>query len=116
MNEQSIISRYGLPLALAVAIIGWWEWSCWYYQIPPFVLPSPSAILSALARDWPILSISMWVTFQTTMQGMLLAFAGGVALGVLLGMSRTAENMLFPYAVVLQVTPVIAIAPILLIY
>jgi NitT/TauT family transport system permease protein len=58
----------------------------------------------------------MWVTFQTTITGMLLAFAGGVALGVLLGMSKTAEEVFFPYAVILQVTPVIAIAPILLIY
>jgi NitT/TauT family transport system permease protein len=116
MSGQSFVSRYGLPLALALAIVGWWEWSCWYYAIPPFVLPSPSGILAALMRDWPILSASLWVTFQTTMQGMLLAFVGGVGLGVLLGMSKTAENMLFPYAVVLQVTPVIAIAPILLIY
>lgn len=116
MNSQSLFSRYGLPLALAAALIGWWEWSCWYHEIPPYKLPSPSAIITALIKDWPVLSTSMWVTLQTTLAGMLLAFAGGVGLGVLLGMSKTAENMLFPYAVVLQVTPVIAIAPILLIY
>jgi NitT/TauT family transport system permease protein len=116
MNAQSLLSRYGLPLALAVAIIGWWEWSVWYNAIPPYKLPSPSGIVTALIKDWPVLSVSMWVTLQTTLTGMLLAFAGGVALGVLLGMVKTAENMLFPYAVVLQVTPVIAIAPILLMY
>jgi NitT/TauT family transport system permease protein len=116
MTPQSLFSRYGLPLALAAALIGWWEWSCWYYEIPPFKLPSPSAIIAALLKDWPVLSASMLVTLQTTLTGMLLAFAGGVGLGVLLGMSKTAEDMLFPYAVVLQVTPVIAIAPILLIY
>jgi NitT/TauT family transport system permease protein len=116
MTAQSLLSRYGLPLALAVVLVGWWEWSCWYYEIPPYKLPSPSAIIAALAKDWPVLAASMWVTLQTTLAGMLLAFAGGVGLGVLLGMSKTAENMLFPYAVVLQVTPVIAIAPILLIY
>jgi NitT/TauT family transport system permease protein len=114
--STSVLSRYGLPLALAVAIIGYWEWSVWYHAIPPFKLPSPSGIRTALLRDWPILSTSMWVTLQTTLLGMLLAFAGGVALGVVLGMFKVAENTLFPYAVVLQVTPVIAIAPILLIY
>jgi NitT/TauT family transport system permease protein len=112
----ALLSRYALPLALAAAIVGWWEFSVWYDEIPPYKLPSPSGIVTALVRDWPILSTSMWVTLQTTLAGMFLAFAGGVALGVLLGMSKTAEDMLFPYAVVLQVTPVIAIAPILLIY
>jgi NitT/TauT family transport system permease protein len=110
------LPRALLPLALAATILGWWEWSVWFNAIPPFKLPSPSGIVAALIRDWPILSASMWVTLQTTLQGMLLAFVGGVALGVLLGMVRLAEEMLFPYAVVLQVTPVIAVAPILLIY
>ena len=110
------LPRSLLPLLLAAAILGWWEWSVWYNAIPPFKLPAPSGIVAALMRDWPILSASALVTLQTTLMGMLLAFAGGVALGVLLGMVRTVEEMLFPYAVVLQVTPVIAIAPILLIY
>jgi NitT/TauT family transport system permease protein len=110
------LPRFLLPLLLAVAILGWWEWSVWANAIPPFKLPSPSGIAAALLRDWPILSASALVTLQTTLLGMLLAFAGGVALGVLLGMAPVVEEMLFPYAVVLQVTPVIAIAPILLIY
>ncbi len=109
-------SKYGLPLLLAVGLLGYWEWSVWFHEVPPYKLPSPSAIWGALVRDWPVLSTSMWVTFQTTMAGMVLAFIGGVALGILLGMFKTAENALFPYAVILQVTPVIAIAPILLIY
>jgi NitT/TauT family transport system permease protein len=110
------LARYGLPLLLAASIIGWWEWSVWYYETPPYKLPPPSGVIAALIRDWPVLSVSMWVTLQTTLSGMMLAFVGGVALGVVLGMSKTAENMLFPYAVVLQVTPIIAVAPILLIY
>jgi NitT/TauT family transport system permease protein len=122
MNEKSpsiitdLFSRYGLPLVLAAAILGYWEWSVWYYETPPYKLPSPSGIMKAFVQDWSILSTSMWVTLQTTLLGMFLAFIGGVALGVILGMFKTAENALFPYAVILQVTPVIAIAPILLIY
>jgi NitT/TauT family transport system permease protein len=105
-----------LPAMGAILVVGFWEWSVWYNAIPPFILPSPSRIITTLVNDWGVLSVSMWVTFQTTIMGMLLAFAGGVALGVLLGMSKTLEEVFFPYAVVLQVTPVIAIAPILLIY
>jgi NitT/TauT family transport system permease protein len=115
-NLLAALVRRGLPLALAAAILGYWEWSVWYQEIPPYKLPSPSGIITALIRDWDVLSTSLWVTLQTTLMGMLLAFVGGVALGVVLGMFKTAENMLFPYAVILQVTPVIAIAPILLIY
>jgi NitT/TauT family transport system permease protein len=105
-----------LPLLGAILVVGYWEWAIWFYAVPPYILPSPSRIVGTLAADWGILSASMLVTFQTTLTGMLLAFAGGVALGVLLGMSKTLEEVFFPYAVVLQVTPVIAIAPILLIY
>ena len=112
----SLLSRTVLPMLLAAAIIGYWEGSVWYHQIPPYKLPAPSRIVTALWNDWPVLFNSLLVTLETTLTGMLLAFIGGVALGVVLGMFKTAENMLFPYAVVLQVTPVIAIAPILLIY
>jgi NitT/TauT family transport system permease protein len=115
-DMRGFLSLYGLPLMLAVAIVGYWEWSVWYKDIPPYIMPSPSGIIAALIRDWPVLSVSMLATLQTTLTGMILAFIGGVALGVLLGMSKTAENALFPYAVVLQVTPIIAVAPILLIY
>jgi NitT/TauT family transport system permease protein len=108
--------RILLPLLGAVAVFGFWEWSVWRHAIPPYVLPAPSLIVATLLKDWPVLGLSMWVTFQTTLAGMLLAFTGGVALGVLLGMSKTLEEIFFPYAVILQVTPVIAIAPILLIY
>jgi NitT/TauT family transport system permease protein len=116
ISVPGALSRYGLPLALAAAILGYWEWSVWYHETPPYKLPSPSGVVAALFRDWGVLSASMAVTLQTTILGMLLAFIGGVALGVILGMFKTAENMLFPYAVILQVTPIIAIAPILLIY
>jgi NitT/TauT family transport system permease protein len=111
-----ILSRYGLPLLLAVLILGYWEWSVWYYETPHYKLPSPSGIVNSLIKDWNILFTSMLVTLQTTLLGMFLAFVGGVALGVVLGMFKTAENALFPYAVIMQVTPVIAIAPILLMY
>jgi NitT/TauT family transport system permease protein len=115
-QTAEFFSRYGLPLLLAIAILGYWEWSVWYYETPHYKLPAPSGIMRALVTDWSILSTSMWVTLQTTLLGMMLAFIGGVALGVVLGMFKTAENALFPYAVILQVTPVIAIAPILLMY
>jgi NitT/TauT family transport system permease protein len=80
------------------------------------VLPSPSLVFQTLAADWPVLSASLGVTLLTTLQGFIAAAVGGIALALLFNQSKWLEYSLFPYAVVLQVTPVIAIAPLLLIY
>jgi len=66
--------------------------------------------------DWPILSASLLVTLTTTFQALALAVIGGVLLAILFSQSRVVEYSLYPYAVILQVTPIVAIAPLLLIY
>ncbi|TMJ44620.1 MAG: ABC transporter permease, partial [Alphaproteobacteria bacterium] len=65
---------------------------------------------------WPVLSASLLVTLLTTLQGLALAAGGGIALAILFNQSRLVEYSLYPYAVILQVTPIVAIAPLLLIY
>jgi NitT/TauT family transport system permease protein len=72
--------------------------------------------LSTLVSDWGVLSASLIVTLTITLEGFLLAVGGGVALAVLFNQSRLIEYSLYPYAVILQVTPIVAIAPLLLIY
>ena len=105
-----------LPLAIFLGAIVLWEAYVRSQGIPPYVLPAPSLIGATLVMDWPLLSASLLVTLKTTLLGLLLAVIGGVALAVLLSLSRIVEYALYPFAVVLQVTPVIAIAPLLLIY
>jgi NitT/TauT family transport system permease protein len=73
-------------------------------------------VFTTLIRDWDVLSKSLLTTLLTTFEGFAAAAIGGVALALLFNLSRWLEYSLFPYAVVLQVTPVIAIAPLLLIY
>jgi len=85
-------------------------------EIPPFVLPSPGLVFATLISDWPILGASLATTLLTTLEGFLLAVFGGVGLAVLFNQSRLVEYSFYPFAVILQVTPVIAIAPLLLIY
>ena len=85
-------------------------------NIPPYVLPAPSLVLQTLVADWALLSRSLLVTLITTFEGFLLAAAGGVGLAVLFNQSRLVEYSLYPYAVILQVTPIVAVAPLLLIY
>ena len=73
-------------------------------------------VFQTLVSDWPVLSESLGVTLLTTLEGFIAAAVGGVALALLFNQSKWLEYSLFPYAVILQVTPVIAIAPLLLIY
>ena len=80
------------------------------------MLPGPSAVFQTLVGDWPVLSQSLLVTLLTTLEGFVAAAVGGIALALLFNQSKWLEYSLFPYAVILQVTPVIAIAPLLLIY
>jgi NitT/TauT family transport system permease protein len=108
--------RVLLPVVvLAIGVAGW-EAVVRANEIPPYVLPGPGAVFSTLVNDWPVLSRSLLTTLQTTLEGFVAAAIGGMALALLFNQSKWLEYSLFPYAVILQVTPVIAIAPLLLIY
>jgi NitT/TauT family transport system permease protein len=115
-SRQSSALRILLPLGVFAAAIGAWEIYVRAQGIPPYILPAPSLIASTMMSDWPLLSASLLVTLKTTLMGLVLAVLGGVMLAVCLSLSRIVEYSLYPFAVVLQVTPVIAIAPLLLIY
>jgi len=110
------ISRLVLPVVVLAALLLVWELVVRLKGIPPYVLPSPTAVLATLAGDWPVLWQSLLVTLRTTLEGFVAAAVGGIALALLFNVSKWLEYSLFPYAVILQVTPVIAIAPLLLIY
>jgi NitT/TauT family transport system permease protein len=108
--------RIVLPIAVLALGVLIWDLVVRLKGIPPYVLPGPGLVFSTLVSDWPILSESLVVTLATTLEGFLLALVGGVGLAVLFNLSRLVEYSLYPYAVILQVTPVVAIAPLLLIY
>ncbi len=108
--------RILLPLVVAAVGTVAWELIVRLNNIPPYVLPGPMAVLETLVADWGVLSQSLLVTLLTTLEGFIAASIGGVALALLFNQSKWLEYSLFPYAVILQVTPVIAIAPLLLIY
>jgi NitT/TauT family transport system permease protein len=108
--------RFLLPVAVLSLILVVWEFAVWAREVPPYILPGPGLVTRTLIDDWPILSASLLATLETTFEGLALAFCGGVALAVLFHQSRLIEYSLYPYAVILQVTPVVAIAPLLLIY
>lgn len=108
--------RILLPAVTLLIGLALWEAVVFVNGIPPYVLPAPTLVAQTLFDDWQPLWASLLVTLGTTIQGLLLAFGGGVALAILFNQSRLVEYAFYPYAVILQVTPVIAVAPLLLIY
>jgi NitT/TauT family transport system permease protein len=115
-ERQERALRVVLPIAvLALGVVAW-DLVVRLNGIPPYVLPGPGLVIRTLVSDWPVLSNSLLVTLATTFEGLALAVIGGVGLAVLFNQSRVIEYSLYPYAVILQVTPIVAIAPLLLIY
>jgi NitT/TauT family transport system permease protein len=110
------VLRILLPVALLAGLIAFWEWAVGHWQIKPFVLPAPSAILAAFTSDGGSLLRSALTTLATTLAAFVLAVVSGTALAVLFASSRLAEAALAPYAVTLQVTPVVAIAPLIIVW
>lgn len=105
-----------LPLILLAGLIALWAWYVTAYNVPHYILPSPARVFGALITDWNVLGPALLVTLRITFSALAIALVGGVALAILLAESRMAELMLYPYAVVLQVTPIVAIAPLIVIY
>ncbi|MGC1357545.1 MAG: ABC transporter permease [Xanthobacteraceae bacterium] len=116
MSARDRPLRVVMPILVLALGIAAWEAVVRYKDIPPYVLPAPDQIAQTFATDWPLLLRSLLVTVITTLEGFLLAAFGGVFLAILFNQSRFLEYSLYPYAVVLQVTPIVAVAPLLLIY
>ena len=115
MSRDRIV-RIVLPIMVLVLVAVLWEALVKIENIPIYVLPSPGRILRTLVEDWALLFQSLLVTLTTTIEGFVLAAIGGVGLAVLFNQSRLIEYSLYPFAVILQVTPIVAIAPLLLVY
>jgi NitT/TauT family transport system permease protein len=104
------------PILLALASLAAWEGYVRVAGVPSYVLPGPLAILSAVWEDRALLLPALFVTLRLTLIALALAVAGGVLLAAAFALSQRVERALFPYAVILQVTPVVAIAPLLQVY
>jgi NitT/TauT family transport system permease protein len=110
------MARILLPIGVLALGIFAWDLVVRVRDIPPYVLPGPGLVFATLWSDRTLLFDSLIVTLTTTLEGFGLALLGGVGLAVLFNQSRLIEYSLYPYAVILQVTPIVAIAPLLLIY
>jgi NitT/TauT family transport system permease protein len=110
------IFRRLAPFALGLLVLAGWEGIVRYGEIPPYVLPGPMLVGETLWEDGASLLASLWVTLRVTVLALVAAAIGGTLLAVLMAQSRLIERSLFPYAVILQVTPIVAIAPLIIIW
>ena len=108
--------RYGPPVFVFLAMLSVWEAYVRLRDVPPYILPAPSLVLETLVTDRGILIPALLVTLKTTFVALAAAVLGGVGLAVLFAQWQWVERSFLPFAIVLQVTPIIAIAPLLLIY
>ncbi|MCW5734986.1 MAG: ABC transporter permease [Enhydrobacter sp.] len=109
-------SKFVAPLVLGLAALALWEGLVRAFKIPPYLLPGPILILQTLVTDWQTLMESWWITMSISLAALSVAVILGVALAVAFAASKWIERSFFPYAVVLQVTPIVAIAPLIIIW
>jgi NitT/TauT family transport system permease protein len=108
--------RIFAPVAIGLLFLAAWEAVVRLEGIPPYILPAPSAVAVSLWTDGPSLFASLLVTLRITLAALAAAALFGGALALLFSRSRILELSLFPYAVILQVTPIVAIAPLIIIW
>ncbi len=117
-RKRSIERTLGIfvPILTVLALLILWQLLVVGTGVPQYILPSPIAVAKALVSDWGILWPALWVTTKITFISLMLALIGGVGFAIFLVQSRWIELAFYPLAVILQVTPIVAIAPLILIY
>jgi len=104
------------PLLVGVGVLLLWEMGVKVTQTPPYILPGPSLVLKTLVQEWGTLFPALMITLQVTVVAFLLAVASGLAIAILFTQSKWVERSFFPYAVILQTTPIAAIAPLIILW
>lgn len=113
---QPRVQRILYPLLVGLVLIAAWQGLVTGLELPPYLVPSPLLMLETLITDWAALGASLWVTVKITVLAFLAATIAGVLISFLFVQSKLIEMALFPYAVLLQVTPIVAVAPLIIIW
>jgi len=108
--------RIAAPLAVGAGVLAMWEAVVRLEGTPPYILPGPLLIAETLWTDGPSLLGSLLVTLRITLAALAAAAILGGGIALLFSLSRVLALSLFPYAVILQVTPIVAIAPLIIIW
>jgi len=116
LRRRETLLRIAVPTAVVAGLLLLWEVLVRFNHVPHYIIPAPSLILTTLIDNWDTLSSALWFTVKLTLLALVSAIVGGVLLAIAFSLFKWVEIGLFPIAVILQVTPIIAIAPLILIY
>ena len=109
-----------LAAANAVAVFGAllliWQLILWIFHVPPFMLPSPWAVAKAVVARFPSLLTSLAITAEESLGGLIASIAVGALIALVFAQSRWVRTMLYPYTILLQTVPILAIAPLILMW
>jgi NitT/TauT family transport system permease protein len=109
-------SAFVPPIATFVVVIAAWELAVRALDVPRFLVPAPSAVFSALLADLEMLAGSTLTTARGALYGFFLSGVLGISVGLVLSLSKTLERCLYPYALFLQTVPIVAVAPLLVLW
>jgi len=110
------VQRVLYPVLVGVVLLGLWQAMVSIMELPPYLVPSPILMVKTLVTDWAALGMALLTTLKVTVFSFLLATVVGVLISFLFVQSKRIETALFPYAVLLQVTPIVAVAPLIIIW
>lgn len=104
------------PIIVGILVLILWDVLVKLTNTPPYILPSPILVIQTLISDWNELFSSLLITLQITIAAFVAAAISGLLIAVLFTQSKWIERSLFPYAVILQTTPIVAIAPLIILW
>lgn len=116
LMAQPRVQRVVYPLLVGMVLVALWQGLVTGLELPPYLVPSPILMMKTLFTDWAALGGSLWVTVKITVLAFVVATVAGVLISFLFVQSKRIETALFPYAVLLQVTPIVAVAPLIIIW
>jgi NitT/TauT family transport system permease protein len=114
--QQQRVQRVVYPLLVGVVLVAIWQGLVTAMELPPYLVPSPYLMMQTLVTDWVPLGMALLVTLKITVLSFVVATIAGVLISFLFVQSKLIETALFPYAVLLQVTPIVAVAPLIIIW
>ena len=115
-RHQASLRQASIPAGALIIFLVLWQWYVREAAVPLYILPAPSDVAVSLWNDWGILFAALLITLKITFAALAAALVGGVFFAILFAESRFLELVFYPYAVVLQVTPIVAVAPLIIIY
>jgi NitT/TauT family transport system permease protein len=114
MKRRLLVAANALGVFAALLLV--WQLILWIFRVPPYMLPSPWAVAKAVEARFPSLLQSLSITAEEAVGGIVLSIGVGTGIALVFAQSRWVRRMLYPWTLLLQTVPIVAIAPLILMW